>query len=68
MSQTKKQSFTEASLNVGSGFIIAWIATIYLVPLMYQAFPFWEFWLTVVFTFISLARNYIWRRFFNGRM
>lgn len=65
--QSKKMSMLETICNVGSGFIIAWLVTIYLLPFMFQAFLGWEFWVTVLYTVISLGRTYIWRRFFNGR-
>ncbi len=67
--QSKVESAVEISFNIGSGFVIAWILTMFVLPY----FGFVEvtvtdgFWITVIFTTVSLLRSYIWRRYFNKR-
>lgn len=68
MSQSRIESAIEASANIGSGFIIAWAAWVFIVPLIWPelATPASQgFWITVLFTFISFTRSYVWRRIFN---
>ncbi len=64
--QTRTQSLIEAMLNTLSGFVLA----IIVGQLVYPWFGFTpslaqNFWLTVIFTFVSVARLYAWRRMFN---
>lgn len=68
--QTKTMSAIEAACNIGSGVFIAWLVTIFLLPVMLdveiakgEALE-----VTLVYTAISLVRSYIWRRFFNGKV
>lgn len=72
LTQSKIETFIETSLNIGSGFILSLLTWIYIVPLtgimeieskMYQGLA-----LTSLFTVVSLARTYIWRRIFNHRL
>jgi hypothetical protein len=68
--QTKLESFVESSLNVASGFFIA------LVVWKFVIVPLWGFdvsttdnlAITGVFTVVSVARGYVWRRIFNGKL
>ena len=64
--QSKLESLTEKTLDVGSGFVIG--------VLMYKFVVLPNDWLkyspvmvTALFTLVSLARGYIWRRIFNRR-
>ena len=66
MSQTRLVSAIEASLNIGSGFIIALIvwqglAWMYDIPMPITR----NLQITSIFTIVSLARSYIWRRIFT---
>lgn len=67
MQQTKLVSGIEAAVNIGTGFIISFGLWIMVAP--------WFGWettvsqsasLTSIFTVTSLARSYLWRRFFNN--
>ena len=69
MQQTKLVSLIEVCVNVATGFILAWLVWLYLIPV------FWPhhsssagegFWITSLFTVVSVLRGYVWRRFFNA--
>lgn len=69
MSQTRIGSLTEATLNTASGFVISLVASYFIYP----RFGFHPTWgqitsLTIIFTVISVARSYAWRRLFNKRI
>ena len=67
-SQSKLESWLEITINTGSGFVVSYIVYRFVVfPYMLRmsaAEQAW--WITSLFTVISLARSYIWRRFFNA--
>lgn len=66
MKQTRLESLLEKVADLSSGFLIAW-ATYEFVVL-----PNWDilssFEVTFMFTMISLARGYMWRRFFANEL
>jgi O-antigen/teichoic acid export membrane protein len=68
MAQTKLGSFVEAWVNIAVGFAINWCANMVFLPM----FGFTgltaskAFGIGLVFTVISLVRQYILRRYFNG--
>lgn len=68
MAQTKLGSFAEAWANIAIGFTINYFANLLILPL----FGFTSltagknFLIGVLYTFISLARSYVLRRWFNG--
>jgi len=68
MNQSKLESFIESMMNTLSGFVISWMAWAFVVaPLFGLPVDMTQsFWITVVFTFISLGRNYMVRRIFVG--
>ena len=67
MAQTKTGSFVEAWANIAIGFAINWTANMLILPL----FGFTTltaakaFGIGIAFTLISLARQYVLRRWFN---
>lgn len=69
MSQTRMSSFVEQVVNVGSGFVLSALVWQFVV------IPVWGFGtsveenlkITMLFTVVSLARGYAWRRLFNRR-
>ena len=69
MGQSKKGSLLEASLNTASGFILSLIVWRFFVA------PMFGFSLdmgtnvavTSIFTVVSIARSYCWRRIFNSQ-
>jgi hypothetical protein len=67
MSQSKTGSLVEALGNVAIGFGINYLGNIFILPMFgYNVTLGDAFWIGVVFTFISIARSYIIRRWFNG--
>lgn len=68
MAQTKFGSFTEAWANIGVGFAINWTANMVFLPMFgFSALTaFKAFGIGLVFTCISLVRQYVLRRWFNG--
>tara|TARA_B100000315_G_scaffold135684_1_gene124993 strand:- start:163 stop:363 length:201 start_codon:yes stop_codon:yes gene_type:complete len=57
----------ETALNVGSGFLIAWIMTITVLPLFgLNATINESFQITLIYTLVSVLRGYLWRRYFNS--
>ena len=68
--QSKLASFAEANANTAIGFIVSTLTWRYIVPLIFpQLEPHagWStaIWITLLFTFMSIGRNYIVRRLFN---
>ena len=68
MKQSKLESIVEITLNTASGFVLSW--AIYkwaVIPYRDFFIAYGEaFWVTVLFTVVSLVRSYVWRRFFNA--
>lgn len=66
MSQSRRFSLLEASLNTASGFIVSlivwhWVAKWYGIPMPLTT----NLEITGIFTVVSIARSYLWRRLFN---
>jgi len=65
----RKAHLAEAILNTASGFLIS-LVLMYLLSRMFgykEATWGKSFWIVMIFTNVSIARNYFWRRFFyNG--
>lgn len=65
--QSRKASMTEALMNTASGFIVSmmvwqWIvAPLYNIPVTLGQ----NIGITSIFTVVSIARSYAWRRLFN---
>ena len=68
--QTKKESIIETLLNIGSGMVVSWLGTLYILPLLLpvQVRPSEALIVTCFYTTISLLRSYFWRRVFNKRL
>ena len=69
MHQTWLESFLEQTLNITSGFILAWAVYRWVVaPLITNgALKYTDaFLITRIFTVVSFIRGLIWRRFFNA--
>ena len=71
MKQNRWVSLIEVAMNVGSGFLLAWLATLVVIPIVIPSVKNVDIkeglWITVTFTVISLVRSYAWRRYFNNR-
>ena len=66
--QTRKISFVESWVNVLVGFTINYCANLVILPLFgFHVALKTNFWLGVIYTFISLVRSYTIRRWFAGR-
>jgi len=67
MNQTKLETAIEVFCNYASGFIVAYLTYAFIVMpnLHLMASPFW---VTTLFTIISIMRTYLWRRFFNAEL
>jgi hypothetical protein len=67
MAQTKLGSFVEAWANIAVGFAINFTANMIVLPLFGLPITAGKaFGIGLVFTVISLARQYVLRRWFNG--
>lgn len=69
MKQTKIISLIEVLMNVLTGFALAMLVWAYVIPVLFprMAGPVAEnFVVTATFTVFSIARSYVWRRFFNN--
>lgn len=64
--QTKKASLWESLFNTFSGFFVSLLLAYYVFPLfgMPQSFEN-SFSIVVIFTVVSIVRNYVIRRLFN---
>lgn len=66
MQQSKRVSAVEATLNIGSGFILSMMIWQLIAPLLGYDITITEnVQLTSVFTVVSLIRSYAWRRIFT---
>lgn len=67
--QTKKQSLTESLTNTAIGFMVSWVSTFIIFPMVgFASNPGKNLLITLYFTLISIARIYILRRFFNKKI
>lgn len=69
MKQTKIVSIIEVLVNVFTGFALAMLIWAFIIPELFprMAGPVVEnFAVTATFTFFSIMRSYLWRRFFNA--
>ncbi len=65
--ETKWEHLAEATVNTASGFIISFFLMYMLLWLFnYEATWGKSFWIVSIFTAVSVARNYFWRRFFHN--
>jgi hypothetical protein len=66
LGQTKKQSLTEALINVVIGYGISLLSLSIILPLMdIESSPGKNVQITLYFTAISILRSYTLRRYFN---
>ena len=67
--QTKKQSFIEANINTFAGFILSWAVAYTILPFygMEQSIVD-SVEITLIFTTVSIFRNYFIRRYFNAKI
>ena len=67
--QTKKDSISETVLSVGVGFFIALLLNLYMLPLFANDISNQvlssAIFIGVIYTAVSMARAYVFRRIFN---
>lgn len=64
--QRRRTSLLEASLSTLTGFIISYAATFAIMPLLgIHTNAAQNFYMVMIYTVISVIRQYIWRRIFN---
>ena len=69
MQQSKLDSLIEALLSTFIGFIVSFTANLILMPMLGIPVSLSQnFMLTVAFTFVSVARSYLVRRFANKHL
>lgn len=68
MAQTRKGSFAEAWANIAIGGSVNWLATLAIVPVLWDpASPkLSALYMTIFYTGVSLVRSYFLRRVFDG--
>jgi hypothetical protein len=67
MNQTKLESLAEVIINVVIGWIIGLATQLLVFPIFDIHISLGDqFWISVVFTVVSIARSYIIRRWFNA--
>lgn len=68
MKQTKKQSLTETVISTFIGLAVSLITQIVVFPLYGMEVSFNQnIQITIIFTFVSIARGYFVRRYFNKK-
>ena len=69
MNQTRLGSLIEALFNVAIGFAINFVANIVILPLIgFHITVGQNLFIGVLYTFVSVARSYVIRRWFNARL
>lgn len=69
MNQTRLGSFIEAWINVLIGFGINFVANLLILPLVgFHISISQNLFIGVLYTFVSVARSYVIRRWFNARL
>lgn len=69
VSQSKLESAIEQAVNTVSGFVLAWLAWQFLIPVLIPGLepsPGQSAAVIWIFTVISIVRGYFWRRFFEN--
>lgn len=69
MTQSRIDSAMEAITNIAIGFGVAMVGNFLFIPMVMGVQPSFgeSFWIAVLFTLLSFARQYAIRRLFNGR-
>jgi hypothetical protein len=67
--QSRMDSFVEASINIAIGFMISWALWLIVNPLfgLHASFA-GSFLITVLYTITSFLRQYLIRRWLNGKI
>lgn len=67
--QSRFMSIVEANMNLAVGFLLAWAVNVWVLPFLFgvQVNMRQGFGMTMLFSVLSFARQYLLRRFFNNR-
>ena len=66
--QNKSQSLIETLTNVSIGYVISFIANMTVLPMFGYDINLTDgFWISMIFTVVSVIRGYVVRRWFNMR-
>lgn len=69
MNQSRLESAIEVSINTFIGFVVAVFSQIAIFPFFGIIVPIsTNIWIGIWFTFVSVIRSYIIRRYFNNRL
>ena len=69
LTQSRLGSFYEALMNVAIGFSINFLANFVILPLVgFHISASQNLFIGVLYTFVSISRSYIIRRWFNARL
>jgi len=67
--QSRLESVLESTANIATGMMVSFIMGMLVYPLFgFDVSPAQNFWIVIIFTIVSFARSYAWRRWFNGRL
>ena len=67
MNQTKLESLAEVVINVMIGWVVGLLTQLWAFPLFDIHVTFGDqFWISVIFTVVSIVRSYAIRRWFNA--
>lgn len=68
MAQTRKGSWSEVALNIAVGYSVNFFANMLILPLVGLKGLTWKnnLGMGVLFTVVSIVRQYVIRRWFNG--
>jgi hypothetical protein len=69
MTQTRLGSLIESGMNIAIGYWVALLSQLAIFPMFDIHIPFTtNLWIGLWFTFVSLIRSYVIRRWFNARI
>ncbi len=67
--QTRLDSLLESGVNILVGYLVALVSQLALFPMFGIHVPLTtNLWIGFWFTLVSLARSYLLRRYFNGKV
>lgn len=67
MNQTRLESLAEVTINIIVGWVIGLLTQLWAFPLFDIHVTFSDqFWISVIFTVVSIVRSYAIRRWFNA--
>lgn len=67
--QTRRESLVEAFWNTATGYLISVLVQVWVFPLYGVHLGLGEnMQLVAIFTFVSIVRSYLWRRYYNKKL